>query len=167
MAPNALLKQLSVAKSATLLGLLYLSSSWVRISWIHMVEFHPVNVGVFNTLNWLGTSLSSMQKHARWMFFNDLKYFESRTNASLIIFIMAGVPNGVYGRCPERCVHGCGARIGWHCKRCHLEEGVHMGANARPAHPWMKLRGYSSWLSAFTTNCLNAWSLEKSGHGAT
>jgi hypothetical protein len=51
----------------------YDDSRWVKMSWIDIDAFHPVKFGWLETLNWLGTVLLSMQKHALLMLVNDKK----------------------------------------------------------------------------------------------
>ena len=53
-------------------GLLYKSWSWLRVSMTVIVEFHPMRVGVLDTLNHTLT-FSSMWKHACAMFLKDKK----------------------------------------------------------------------------------------------
>ena len=52
-------------------GFPYDASSWSRMTSIVIVEFHPVRLGVFDTLNWLEMESSSILKHARCIFLND------------------------------------------------------------------------------------------------
>ncbi len=61
---------------------------------IVIMEFHPVRLGVFNTLNWLEIKLSSILKHARLIFLKDKKQFLSWVNAASIILIVDGGKNG-------------------------------------------------------------------------
>ncbi len=44
-----------------------------RMMSIVIVEFHPVRLGVFDTLNWLEIESSSVLKHARLILFKDRK----------------------------------------------------------------------------------------------
>ncbi len=41
--------------------------SWLRMSRMDIVAFHPVKAGLFDTLNSSRTELLSILKHARWM----------------------------------------------------------------------------------------------------
>ena len=41
--------------------------SWLRMSRMDIVEFHPVKAGLFDTLNSSGMESLSILKHARWM----------------------------------------------------------------------------------------------------
>jgi hypothetical protein len=52
-------------------GFPYNASSWSRMTSIVIVEFHPVRLGVFDTLNWLEIESSSILKHAQLMFLKD------------------------------------------------------------------------------------------------
>ena len=54
-------------------GLLYDPCSWVSMLMIVIVEFHPVRVRLFDTLNWAETLALSMRKHALKMFLYDKK----------------------------------------------------------------------------------------------
>ncbi len=69
----ALQNRMSLLCNAIGIGLLYNVSSWVKMSWIDIDVFHPVKFGWLETLNWLGTVLSSMWKHALLMLVNDKK----------------------------------------------------------------------------------------------
>jgi hypothetical protein len=56
-----------------MLGLPYESWSWFRILMIVIVKFHPVRVGVLDTLNCAPTFSLNMQKHSCAIFLKDKK----------------------------------------------------------------------------------------------
>ncbi len=54
--------------SVIIVDLLYKSCSWVRMSRMDMVEFHPVRVGLFETFYCAPMFASNILKHALSMF---------------------------------------------------------------------------------------------------
>jgi hypothetical protein len=90
---NRLWSNVLFANNVIVSGLLYVPSSWSSIALIDMLVFHLVRVGTFDTLNWLATFSSSMQKHACWMFTYDFHLFCACANMELAILIWAGIAN--------------------------------------------------------------------------
>ncbi len=101
---------------------------------IDMLLFYPVRVGTLETLNWLETSSSNMQKHARWMFLYKFHSFYCLVKMALAIFIIDWVGNCVYT------ATGPGSVGSWNGfgLRCVYT----IGAKISPDHPWMTLCGH-------------------------
>ncbi len=63
--------KVSLLNKVIIFGIPYKFWSWLRITLMDIVEFHPVRDGVVETLNWVAIFVSNMQKHARVMFLYD------------------------------------------------------------------------------------------------
>ncbi len=124
---------------------------------IDMLAFHPVRVGMLETLNWSETSSSNMQKHARWMFLYEFHLFCALVKMALAIFIINGVTNCVYTTTAPGLV---GSWNGFGSRSVNT-----IGAKIMPDHPWMTLCGHVSCFNAGTICFRGALIFTKSGRG--
>ncbi len=98
---RGLQKNTSLWNNNIVLGLPYDISNCSMIKQTLIDEFHPVMVGVLDTLNWPAMLELSMWKHAWLMLTKDRYYFLSHSNFLSVILIAASVAKLVYtGKLP-------------------------------------------------------------------
>ncbi len=108
---------------------------------IIIVEFHPVRVGLFNTLNWAETLASSIRKHPLEMFLYDKKYFFARSNVAWVVFITNLATAAPPGK------SGVGPGFGGTVNAVPSNRRYTAGFIARPDHPCITLWGQDSCAS--------------------
>jgi hypothetical protein len=124
---------------------------------IDMLVFHPMRVGILETLNWSDTSSSNMRKHACWMFLNEFHLFCTLVKMAI---------GHLYHQCGRKLVYTTtapglvGSWRGFGSRSAYT-----IGAKIRPDHPWMTLCGNVSCFNARTICFHSALILLKSGRG--